>query len=68
MSTINLRSLKKVVAGTTLAVAIAAALSFAHNDESIARDLGTSKATYQSANLGDGLPVSLGGGIAPILW
>jgi hypothetical protein len=68
MSTINLRSLKKLVAGTTLAVAIAAALSFAHNDSS-ARDLGSSKATYQSANLGDSLPVSLGGGgIAPILW
>jgi hypothetical protein len=68
MSTINLRSLKKVVAGTTVAVAIAAALSFAHND-SIARDLGASKAaTTQNANLGDGLPVSLGGGIAPILW
>jgi hypothetical protein len=67
MSTINLRSLKKLVAGTTLAVALAAALSFAHNDSS-ARDLG-SKATYQSANLGDSLPVSLGGGsIAPILW
>ena len=67
MSTINLRSLNKVVAGTTLAVAIAATLSLAYN-ESIARDLGTSKATYQNANLGDGLPVSLGGGIAPILW
>jgi len=69
MSTINLRSLRKVVAGTTLAIAVAAALSFAHNDESIARDFGASKATsYQNANLGDGLPVSLGGGIAPILW
>jgi hypothetical protein len=68
MSTINLRSLRKVVAATTVAVAIAAALSFAH-DESMARDLGASKATtYQDANLGDGLPVSLGGGIAPILW
>jgi hypothetical protein len=67
MSTINLRSLRKVVAGTTVAVAVAAALSFAHND-SIARDFGASKATYQNANLGDGLPVSLGGGIAPILW
>jgi len=68
MSTINFLSLKKVVAGTTLAVAIATALSFAQND-SIARDLGTSRATtYQGANLGDGLPVSLGGGIAPILW
>jgi hypothetical protein len=68
MSTINFGSLKKLVAGTTLAVAIAAALSFAHN-ESIARDVGTSKATYQGANLGDSLPVSLGGGgIAPILW
>lgn len=68
MSTINLRSLRKVVAGTTLAIAIAVALSFAQ-DESVARDLGASKATsYQNANLGDGLPVSLGGGIAPILW
>jgi hypothetical protein len=68
MSTINFRSLKKVVAGTTLAVAVAVALSFAHND-SIARGVGASKApTYQNANLGDGLPVSLGGGIAPILW
>jgi hypothetical protein len=68
MSTINLRSLNKVVAGTTLAVAIASALFVAHN-ESIARDFGASKATtYQNANLGDGLPVSLGGGIAPILW
>ena len=68
MSTINLRSLRKVVAGTTLAVAVVAALSFAHN-ESIARALSAPKAAIsQNANLGDGLPVSLGGGLAPILW
>ena len=67
MSTINLRSLRKVVAGTTLAIAVAVALSFAH-DESSARDLSAKATSYQNANLGDGLPVSLGGGIAPILW
>lgn len=68
MSTINFRSLKNVVAGTTLALTVAIALSFAHS-ESIARGMSSPKAgASQNANLGDALPVSLGGGIAPILW
>ncbi len=68
MSTTNVRSLRKVVAGATLALAVAAALSFAHN-ESIAHDLNAPKAgTYQNANLGDALPGTFGAGIAPILW
>ena len=68
MSTANIWSLRKLVAGTTLAVAVAVALSFAYN-ESTARALTAPKVTiYQHANLGDDLPGMLGSGIAPILW
>jgi len=68
MSPANIRSLKKVIAGTTLALVVAVALSFAH-DESTARALNAPKVTiYQHANLGDDLPGTLGSGIAPVLW
>ena len=67
MSNTNVRSLRKVAAGATLALALVTALSFAQN-ESIAHDLTAPKATYQYANLGDALPGTLGSGIAPILW
>jgi hypothetical protein len=63
----NVRSLRKVAAGATLALALVAALSFAR-DESIAHDLSSPRAAYQNANLGDALPGTLGSGIAPILW
>lgn len=64
----NVRSLRKVAAGATLALAIVTALSFAH-DESIAHDLSAPRAAAsQNANLGDALPGTLGSGIAPILW
>ena len=68
MSTTNIWSLRKLVAGTTLVLAVAVALSFAHN-ESTARAVSAPKVTiYQHANLGDDLPGMLGSGIAPILW
>lgn len=64
----NVGSLRKLAAGATLALAIVTALSFAH-DVSIARGLNAPKAmASQNANLGDTLPGTLGGGIAPILW
>ena len=67
MSNTNVRSLRKVAAGATLALAIVTALSFAQS-ESIAHDLNSPRAAYQNANLGDSLPGTLGSGIAPILW
>ncbi len=68
MTNTNVRSLGKVAAGATLALAIVTALSFAR-DESIAHALSASKAVAtQNANLGDTLPGTLGSGIAPILW
>jgi hypothetical protein len=68
MSNTNVRSLRKVAAGATLALAIVTALSFAQN-ESVANDMTAPKvAAYQNANLGDALPGMLGSGIAPILW
>ena len=68
MSTTNFSSLKKIIAGTTLALAVAAALIFQHG-ESVASKLSAPKAAaYQSANLGDTLPGMLGGGFAPNLW
>ena len=64
----NVRSLRKVAAGATLALAIITSLSFAHN-ESIAHDLNAPRAVAsQNANVGDALPGGLGSGIAPILW
>lgn len=68
MTITHLRSLRKLAAGATLAFAIVAALSFAH-DPSMARALNAPKtATSQNANLGDALPGTLGSGIAPVLW
>jgi hypothetical protein len=66
MSTINFSSLKKIIAGTTLALAVAAALFFQHG-ESVANSA-PKAAAYQNANLGDTLPGMLGGGFAPNLW
>jgi len=68
MSNTNFRRLNKVVAGTTLALVVAAALAFGRG-ESTAHDFSAAKAAAsQHANLGDQLPGTLGSGIAPILW
>ena len=68
MSNTNFRSLKKIAAGTTLVLLVAAAICFQHG-ESVARNLSTPKAAaYQNANLGDALPGMFGGGFAPNLW
>ena len=68
MPTTNLHSLKRIAAGTTLALAVVTALFF-QNAESAANHLGAPQAaTYQNANLGDSLPGLLGSGLAPILW
>lgn len=68
MLTTNLHSLKKIAAGTTLALAVVTALFF-QNGESAANHLGAPQAaTFQNANLGDALPGLLGSGIAPNLW
>ncbi len=68
MSDTNVRSLRKVAAGATLALVVVTALSFARS-ESIARDLVAPKTvSTQNANLGDMLPGTLGSGIATNLW
>jgi hypothetical protein len=67
MTNTNIRSLRKVAAGATLALAIVTALSFAHV-QSTAHALNAKAAASQNANLGDSLPGTLGSGTAPVLW
>jgi hypothetical protein len=68
MLTTSFRSLKKIAAGTTLALLVAAGIFFQHG-ESVAHNGSAPKAaTYQNANFGDALPGLLGGGFAPNLW
>ena len=68
MLTTNFRSLKKIAAGTTVALLVAAALFF-QQGESVANNVSAPKAAaYQNANLGDALPGLFGSGFAPNLW